>query len=317
MGTQFVSLLQIVAPVFVVMAVGYAVRKLGILSAEADRSLIRTTVTVLAPCLALDTIIGNEALKSPSNWLIPPLAGVGTVALGIWAARLFTRFLPQSNPMVKRTFVFTTSIQNYAYIPLPLCLALFGKETLGVLFALVLGVELSFWSIALWQLTQGSEKRDWRQAINPQVVTIPSAMILNAIGAEHWIPTAVDSTFHLLGVCAVPLGLLMSGALIADHINFPALKRGTRTILLATLVRVIMLPVLILTIAAFGPFDRDLKVILVLQAAMPAAIFPIVVTKVHDGDVPTALQVVLGTSLVGLFAIPLWIGFGLHWVRGH
>ncbi len=316
MGTQFVSLLQIVAPVFVVMAVGYVVRKLGILSAEADRSLIRTTVTVLAPCLALDTIIGNEALKSPANWLIPPLAGVGTVALGIFVARLFTRCLPQSNPMVRRTFVFTTSIQNYAYIPLPLCLALFGKETLGVLFALVLGVELSFWSIALWQLTQGSEKRDWRQAINPQVVTIPSAMILNAVGAEHWIPAAVDSTFHLLGVCAVPLGLLMSGALIADHINFPALKRGTRTILLATLVRVIMLPVLILTIAAFGPFDKDLKVILVLQAAMPAAIFPIVVTKVHDGDVPTALQVVLGTSLVGLLAIPLWISFGLHWISG-
>ncbi len=126
--------------------------------------------------------------------------------------------------MVRRTFIFTTSIQNYAYIPLPLCLALFGKETLGVLFALVLGVELSFWSIALWQLTQGTEKRDWRQAINPQVVTIPSAMILNAIGADHWIPTAVDSTFHLLGVCAVPFGLLMSGALIADYINFRPLS---------------------------------------------------------------------------------------------
>ncbi len=81
--------------------------------------------------------------------------------------------------------------------------------------------------------------------------------------------------------------------------------------------RVILLPVLILTVAALGPFDKDLKAILVLQAAMPAAIFPIVVTKVHDGDVPTALQVVLGTSLVGLFAIPLWISLGLHWIGRH
>ncbi|PTX92864.1 hypothetical protein DB345_14535 [Spartobacteria bacterium LR76] len=317
MGAQYVSLLQIVAPVFVVMAVGYAIRKLGILSAEADRSLIRTTVTILAPCLALDTIIGNEALRSPANWLVPPLAGVGTVALGIFVARLFARGLPDTHPMVRKTFVFTTSIQNYAYIPLPLCQVLFGKETVGVLFALVLGVELSFWSIALWQLTRGREARSWRQTINPQVVTIPSAMILNAIGAEHWIPAAIDSTFHLLGVCAVPLGLLMSGALVADHINFSALKRGTRTIVLATLARVVVLPALILAISALAPFDANLKVILVLQAAMPAAIFPIVVTKVHDGDVPTALQVVLGTSLIGLFAIPLWIGFGLHWVRGY
>ncbi|GAT33097.1 hypothetical protein TSACC_21505 [Terrimicrobium sacchariphilum] len=317
MGAQYVSLLQIVAPVFVVMAVGYAIRKLGILSAEADRSLIRTTVTVLAPSLALDTIIGNEALRSPANWLIPPLAGVGTVALGILVARIFSKGLPGTNPRVRKTFVFTTSVQNYAYIPLPLCLVLFGKETVGVLFALVLGVELSFWSIALWQLTRGTEARSWRQTINPQVVAIPSAMLLNAIGAEHWIPAAIDSTFHLLGVCAVPLGLLMSGALVADHINFSALKKGSRTILLATVARVVTLPVLILAITALVPFDPNLKAILVLQAAMPAAIFPIVVTKVHDGDVPTALQVVLGTSLIGLFAIPLWIGFGLHWVRGY
>ena len=53
---------------------------------------------------------------------------------------------------------------------------------------------------------------------------------------------------------------------------------------------------------------------LILQAAMPSAIFPIVVTKVHHGDVPTALQVVLGTSLVGLITIPLWLGFGLWWI---
>jgi predicted permease len=57
-----------------------------------------------------------------------------------------------------------------------------------------------------------------------------------------------------------------------------------------------------------------LKSVLVVQAAMPAAIFPIVVTKVHHGDMPTALQVVLGTSLIGLITIPFWIGFGLHWI---
>lgn len=47
---------------------------------------------------------------------------------------------------------------------------------------------------------------------------------------------------------------------------------------------------------------------------MPAAIFPIVVTKVHHGDMPTALRVVLGTSIIGLITTPLRIGFGLHWI---
>ncbi len=34
------------------MAIGYAMRKIAILSSEADRSLTRLVVTLLAPCLA-------------------------------------------------------------------------------------------------------------------------------------------------------------------------------------------------------------------------------------------------------------------------
>ena len=67
MIAQFFFLLQIVAPVFIVMALGYAMRKIDILSSEADRSLTRLVVTLLAPCLAFDTTIGNEGLANPKK----------------------------------------------------------------------------------------------------------------------------------------------------------------------------------------------------------------------------------------------------------
>jgi predicted permease len=108
--------------------------------------------------------------------------------------------------------------------------------------------------------------------------------------------------------------LLLSGALIADYINKDSLRHGSRAISASFVVRIGILPALILLFAKVAPLDVALKSVLVVQAAMPAAIFPIVVTKVHHGDMPTALQVVLGTSLIGLLSIPLWIGFGLHWI---
>lgn len=298
------------------MAAGYVTRKIGILTAEADRSLTRVVVMLLSPCLAFDVIIGNEALAMPQNWLLPPLLGFGTVVLGIAGARLAARVFGLPKGAVRRTFVYTTSMQNYGYIPIPLCAKLFDRQTSGVLFALFLGVEIAFWSIALWELTGRAEKRDWRSMISPQMVAIPLALILNALGAAHWIPEAADTTFHLLGVCAVPMALLLSGALIADFLNKEALRHGGRTILVSTLVRIGLVPFLIVAFAKFAPLDSALKAVLVLQAAMPAAIFPIVVTKAHDGDVPTALQVVIGTSLIGLVTIPLWLGFGMHWVLG-
>lgn len=316
MTGQFWFLLQIVAPIFVVMAVGYAMRKIHVLSAEADRSLTRVVVIVLAPCLAFDTIIGNEALTRPANWLLPPVLGFASIVLGILCARLGARLFRIPSGMTRRTFVYTNSLQNYGYIPLPLCAALFPRETMGVLFAFCLGVEIAFWSIAQWQLTGRGDLRRWWTMINPPMVAIPLALLLNGLAAEKWIPASVDTTFHLLGVCAVPMALLLSGGLIADHLNSAALRHGGRTILASTVVRLGLIPVLILLAAWLIPFDRELKSVLVLQAAMPAAIFPIVVTKAHDGDVPTALQVVMGTSLIGLITIPLWLGFGLRWILG-
>jgi malate permease and related proteins len=69
-----------------------------------------------------------------------------------------------------------------------------------------------------------------------------------------------------------------------------------------------------ITFTRLAPFDLTLKSVLVIQAAMPAAIFLIVVAKAHHGYMPTALRVVLGTSAIGLITIPLWIGFGLQWI---
>ena len=141
-------------------------------------------------------------------------------------------------------------------------------------FAFFLGVELAFWSIAVAQLTGHSEKGRFRRAINAPIVAIPTAIALNALGAKTWLPPSVATTFHLLAVCAIPLGLLLSGALIADYVNWESVRHGRRTIAASVAVRILALPALIMTFTRFAPLDVALKSVLVIQAAMPAAIFP-------------------------------------------
>ncbi|CAN5528252.1 AEC family transporter [soil metagenome] len=314
MFSQFPLLLSIVTPIFIVMAIGYGARKGGILTAEADRSLTRLVVMLLAPCLALHVIIGNEALTDPKNWIIPPILGVASVALAIGVSHLGA-WIFRLGKDTRRTFIFTTCLQNYGYIPLPLCAALFkDKAIMGVLFAFYLGVEISFWSIALWQLTGHAKTGSWKRALNPPVIAILTAIVLNTCHANLWMPDALGTTFTLLGACAVPMALVLSGALIADHLNAESFRSRGHTLLASTTVRILVVPALMILFAKYAPIDNALKAVIVVQAAMPAAIFPIVVTKVHHGDLPTALQVVLGTSLIGLLTIPLWISFGLHWV---
>ena len=117
---EILRLLQIVIPVFLVIGAGYAMRRTRILTAEADQSLLGILIKLFVPCLALDVIIGNEALTRPANLVLPPLAGFASVALGLGVSLLAGRLFIKDRT-VRRTFACTTGLQNYGYIPLPLC----------------------------------------------------------------------------------------------------------------------------------------------------------------------------------------------------
>jgi hypothetical protein len=57
-----------------------------------------------------------------------------------------------------------------------------------------------------------------------------------------------------------------------------------------------------------------LKQVIVVQAAMPAAMLPIVIARHYGGDANTALKIALSTSLIGIVTIPFWLRLGLQWV---
>ena len=79
--------------------------------------------------------------------------------------------------------------------------------------------------------------------------------------------------------------------------------------------RLCLSTILILCMVKFLPLPDDLKRLLVVQAAMPAAIFPIVLARLYGGQPQVAIQVVVATSVVGMITAPLVIAWGLGWVN--
>ena len=69
-----------------------------------------------------------------------------------------------------------------------------------------------------------------------------------------------------------------------------------------------------LGLARVLPCSVELKRVLVVQAAMPAGVFPIVLSRLYGGDPATAVRIVAGTTLLSLVTIPLWIRWGLSWL---
>ncbi len=306
-------ILEAIAPVFLVIAIGFALRRGRILSDAADENLMRLIITVLYPALMLHYVLGNPVLNTPENVFIPPLVGGGTVLLGFLVAWLLAPVFGIRVGGGRRTFSFTNGVYNYGYIPIPIVLALFpGEQTVGVLLVHNLGVELVFWTVGLLIVTGAFSRDSWKHIFNPPVVALVAALILNGIGWGGAVPPFASRTIEFLAVCAIPLGLLLAGSTLADLA--PDMRFRARPVvpLAACLVRLLLLPLLFLALALLIPESMiELRRVIVVQAAMPAGLFSLVIARHYGGDARVAVQVILATTLCSLVTIPLWTQFGL------
>ena len=312
---SYAELLLLILPVFVLIGLGAVMRRVRWLTAEADASLLKLVVNFLYPCLIFENVLGNAALRQPGNLLLAPLVGFATIALGIYTAYYAGRAIGLTQGEGLRTFAFSTGIYNYGYIPLPLMVALFGGESVGVLLVHNVGSEAAIWTVGILMLAGLSLRDGWRKLVNAPVFALIAAVAGNTLDLGRFMPAVATNVIHLSAACAIPLGLLLIGATLMEFFGRPRELFDTRVTLASSIMRLGVLPVLFLLLAKFLPCSDDLKRVIIVQAAMPAGILPLVIAKHYGGRSLTAVQVVIGTTVLGVFLIPLWVRLGLYWVK--
>lgn len=291
-----------------------AVRRLHWIEGEAETSLIRLVVNVCYPCLIFESVAGNSALRSPGNLLLPPLVGFVVTWFGIRAGLLVARAIGLQVGTGLRTFALAVGIANYGYLPLPIMEAIWGPESRGVLLVHNVGVEIAIWTVGVLVLSGQSLREGWRKLVSPILITLALAVVCNLTQLAPLLPVVITTTIHALGVCAIPLGLIMTGVNLAQYLNEPRELFGARVSGAAIVLRLGVLPMLVLALAKFLPCSLELKRVLVVQAAMPTAVIPIIIARLYGGHPKTAVQIVLGTTALGIFVIPLWLRAGFQWV---
>ena len=298
-----------VLPIFFVIGAGALARRLGWLDTEADRSLMTVVVNLLYPALIFSFILGNDALRQPSNLILPPLVGLTTVIGGFGLAMLVARKFKIGDQKECRTFA---GIYNYGYFPVPIIALLFDRETTGVLLVHNLGVEVAMWVLGVgFILSRNDPKSIWKRVFSGPVIAILIAVPMNYFKIDQHLPNSALETINLLGQCAIPLGLLLIGATFMDLAKEMKITSRINIPITASVLRLGILPAAFLFIAFTLPLSTELKCVIAVQAAMPCGVFPIVLARHFDGSPEVALKVVLGTTLLSFLTIPLWIVIGI------
>lgn len=308
------QLLLLVLPVFAVIAIGVVVRRVHWVEGEAETSLMRLVVNVCSPCFVFESVASNAALREPENLLLPPLVGFAMTFIGIRAGLLVAKAIGLHVGTGMRTFALAVGVTNYGYLPLPIMAGLWGPESRGVLLVHNVGVEIAIWTVGVLVLSGLSFREGWRKLASPMLIALVLAVVCNLAGVTPRLPQMVMDTVHALAVCAIPLGLIMTGVNLANYLNKPGELFDAKVTGAAVALRLGLLPIVMLVVAKYLPCSVELKRVMLVQAAMPVALVSIIIARVYGGHPRTAVQIVLGTTALGVLVIPLWLRAGLAWL---
>lgn len=308
---SFFSVIATAFSVFLVTALGAFLRKKGRLTDQADSSMMWIAINILYPALIVNSMFKNPALDSLQNIFLPPIMGFSSVLIGLGLATLLYRFANLKTEKEKKSFLLSNAVNNYGFLPITVVIALYDRETLGVLFVHNIGVDAAIWSIGILVISsQLSIKSTLKKLVNAPLCTIGACLFLTYFDLDEHVPSIVFKTSGLLGQATIPLSLMLVGSLMYDASKSVKLTDGVRVMVTSLAVRLVLFPLCYLALVWAIPMSVELKRVMLVEAAQPAAMLPIVLAKQYDASPQIAFIVLLCTSIVSLITMPLWIHFG-------
>lgn len=306
-GTVFIAVL----PVYLLVLAGAAFRKTGILRPEHEAGIMRLVYFVMLPCFVLDKILGAEVLRNGPSVLWAMILGIGLILGGMTIAWVTSRCLGLSRGTGMRTFTIAAGCQNFGFTAVPVVEILWGSGALAMIFVHNLGVEVAIWSVGVMVIS-GERNIPWGKLLNGPIVAVSLGLLLVMLRVDHLVSGALRQVISQLGVGAFPVAIMITGATM---VSLSALEKPSLKIILGSVVvRLCLAPALILAAAKYLPMVVELRQVLVVQAAMPAAMTPIMLARLYGGRPAVAVQVVVATTLGSIATLPWIIYWGIQWV---
>lgn len=295
-------------PVFLVVFLGVGLRRWKVVNSGVDRGLTSLLLNVLMPCFIFHNIAGSKVASDLGNVLLMASIGAGVVVLSLGLIYAISPYLGLTRGEGRRSFTVGAGLQNYGFMAVPLLMSLFDdKELLATLFLHNLGVELAIYSVGIMILV-GKFSLNPKNFLKGPVVAVIIGVAANSMGLADKIPSAIGVTIHNLGVTAIPLSLLMVGMAIAEVL--PETKFSLKISSLGILLRLAILPAMMLLIAYLLPVDTVVKRVLLIQSAMPAALFPIVLARHYGAKPAMVAEVAIMTNMTSFLTMPFVIVLG-------
>ena len=295
-GKQFVDLfttvLEIVAPVFILATLGFVWVKLGF--EYRLQFVTRLAMTVAVPCLIFTALMKTELDKSTlGTFLVASLLGYVAIAM-------IGFLLVQLSGLNLRTYLAPFIFGNTGNLGIPLALFAFGETGLGYAVVILAVTSVLSFTFGIY-LVAG--KGGGSKALKEPVVW---ATLLGALFLwQDWqTPRFMTNALDLIGQMAIPLMLITLGVAVAR------LTPGKLSLAIAvSLLKLSVCAAIGWAIGVSFGLDHVAFGVMVLQLSTPVAVTSYLLAEKFNADSEAVAGLVVVSTLIAVVSLPLLLAF--------
>ncbi len=299
--------LEIVLPLFLLLAVGYCIKLTGIMNETSVRQTNNVIFKVFLPLLVFFNIYKTDLTSSFDMSLL--LFAVVGVLLQFIISLCLVILLEHDN--ARRGVMLQGMFRsNFVLFGIPISTALFGDSAAGLASILIAVIIPLYNMLAVISLESFNGKKPslWKILVgiltNPLIIASAAGILFVVLHIP--LPTVLYKTVSDLSIIATPLAFVILGA----SFSFGETGRCVRDLCITLGAKLVTYPLLFIALAILMGFrDAHLAVLLTVFGS-PIAVSSFTMAQQMGGDDKLAGQLVVFSSLLSVFTMFLFI-FGL------
>lgn len=292
-----------VAPLFLIMGLGYGVKCLGGIRVEDVPGLNKMAFRFFMPVMLFWNLYTSSIDEAVQPKLLLYAISATLVMYGLSMAIVLTT---EKDPQKQGVKIQGMYRSNLAIIGLPLATVLVPGADMGPVAMLAAIIVPMFNVLAVITLTAFRGEKLPPLKLLRMIVTNPlilgSAAGLLFLGTGWKLPTALESAVHQVSNMTSPLLLFLLGAFF----RFSGLRRYKKDLIQVCVVRLLVMPALLLTIGFLLGIRGAGFAGLISVFASATAIASFTMTQQMGGDVELAGDIVVSTSALCIVTMFGW-----------
>lgn len=301
----FLSTLNQMGFLLTLMIAGFVVVKVKAVPDNCNQVLSKLENNILIPALVMGTFMTKltpEGIQASGQYF---LAGLLLVCLCIPVAILIGKCFTK-DAYLRNIYTYGLAFSNFGFMGNAVVLALFDDVFMNYLiFVLPFWAAIYIWGVPFLLMPAAEKKRSlwqWlKPFVNPMFIGMAIGVVLGLTPLT--LPSFVSKAVTTLGDCMSPVAMLLTGMTIA---KIDLKKAFTNVpVYLASLVRLVALPVLAVLLLWFMKLEYGLALCVVCNLAMPLGLSPVVIPAGFGKDTSDAAGMALISHLLSCITIPL------------